>query len=196
MVDKLPSSDHLPLGVTLSMKIVDKAGVTSAHVNNDDEACQTTDWSNATANCKQSYATESNRFLGGVCIPDALLCKHMNCTNPDHIAAIDDFYQSINRSLIASSADTIRSRHYTCRKRQKAVPGWNDTVKHAHGVARNSYIIWRNSGRPRHGPVSDDMRRSTLLIKYTLKQCQRNEDQARADAMAESMRNHDMKYFW
>ena len=196
MVDKLPSSDHLPLGVTLSMKIVDKAGVTSAHVNNDDEACQTTEWYNATANCKQSYATESNRFLGGVCIPDALLCKHMNCTNPDHIAAIDDFYQSINRSLIASSADTIRSRHYTCRKRQKAVPGWNDTVKHAHGVARNSYIIWRNSGRPRHGPVSDDMRRSTLLIKYTLKQCQRNEDQARADAMAESMRNHDMKYFW
>ena len=135
-------------------------------------------------------------LLGGVCIPDALLCKHMNCTNPDHIAAIDDFYQSINRSLIASSADTIRSRHYTCRKRHKAVPGWNDTVKHAHGVARNSYIIWRNSGRPRHGPVSDDMRRSRLLFKYTLKQCQRSEDQARAAAMAESMRNHDMKYFW
>ena len=95
----------------------------------------------ATANCKHAYAAESNRLLGGVCIPDALLCKHVNCTNPDHIAAIDYFYQSINRSLIASSADTIRSRHYTCRKRHKAVPGWNDTVKHAHGVARNSYII-------------------------------------------------------
>ena len=54
VVDKLPSSDHLPLGVTLSMKIVDKARVTSAHVNNDNEACQTTDWSNATANCKQA----------------------------------------------------------------------------------------------------------------------------------------------
>ena len=157
VVDKLPSSDHLPLGVTFSMKIVDKARVTSAHVNNDNEACQTTDWSNATANCKQAYATESNRLLGGVCIPDALLYKHVNCTNPDHIAAIDYFYQSINRSLIASSADTIRSRHYTCRERHKAVPGG---MKHAHGVARNSYIIWRNSGRHRHGPVSDDMRRS------------------------------------
>ena len=87
-------------------------------------------------NCLASvlYAAESNRLLGGVCIPDALLCKHMNCTNRDLIAAIDDFYQSINLSLIASSADTIRSRHYTCRKRHKAVPGWNDTVKHAHGV--------------------------------------------------------------
>ena len=53
VVDNLPSSDHLPLGVTFSMKIVDKARVTSAHVNNDNEACQTTDWSNATANCKQ-----------------------------------------------------------------------------------------------------------------------------------------------
>ena len=120
----------------------------------------------------------------------------MNCTNPDHIAAIDDFYHSINRSLIASCADTIRSRHYACRKRHTAVPGWNDTVKHAHGVARNSYIIWRNSGRPRHGPVSDDMRRSRLLFKYILKQCQRNEEQSKADAMAKSMRNHDMKSFW
>ena len=144
VVDKLPSSDHLPLGVTFSMKVVDKARVTSAHVNNDNEACQTTDWSNATSNCKHAYAAESNRLLRGVCIPDALLCTHMNCTNCDHIAAIDDFYQSINLSLIASSANTIRYHHYTSRKRHKAVPGWNDTVKHAHGVARNSYIIWRN----------------------------------------------------
>ena len=44
VVDKLPSSDHLPIGVTFSMKVVDKARVTSAHVNNDNEACQTTDW--------------------------------------------------------------------------------------------------------------------------------------------------------
>ena len=151
---------------------------------------------NATVNCKHAYTAESRRILGDVCIPDALLCKHVNCSNPDLVAAIDDLYHSINRSLIASSAHTIRSRHYACRKRHKAVPGWNDTVKHAHGVARNSYIIWRNSGRPRHGPVSDDMRRSRLLFKYILKQCQRNEDQARADAMAESMRNHDMKSFW
>ena len=40
------------------------------------------------------------------------------------------------------------------------------------------------------------MRRSRLQFKYILKQCQRNEDQVRADVMAESMRNHDMKSFW
>ena len=51
VVDKLPSSDHLPLVVTFSMKVVDSACVTSAHVNRGNEACQTTDWSNATANC-------------------------------------------------------------------------------------------------------------------------------------------------
>ena len=178
------------------MKVVDSARVTTAHVSRGNEACQTTDWSNATANCKYAYAAESYRILGNVCIPDALLCKHVNCSNPDHIAAIDNFYHSINRSLIASSADTIRSRHYACRKCHTAVPGWNDTVKHAHGVARNSYIIWRNSGRPRDDSVSDDMRRSRLLFKYILKQCQRNEEQSKADAMAKSMRNYDMKSFW
>ena len=67
-----------PIGVTFSMKRVDKTHVTSARVNNDNDACQTTDWSNATANCKHAYAAESNRILGDVCIPDALLCKHVN----------------------------------------------------------------------------------------------------------------------
>ena len=120
--------------------VVDKARVTSAHANKGNEASQTTDWSNATANCKYAYAAESH-YTRGVCIPDALLCKHVNCSTPDQIAAIDDLYHSINRSLIACSADTIRSRQYACRKRHKDVPGWNDIVKHAHGVARNSYII-------------------------------------------------------
>ena len=119
VVDKLPSSDHLPLVLTFSMKVVDSAHVTSAHVNKGNEACQTTDWYNATANYKHAYAAESRMILGDVCIPDALLCKHVNCSNPDHVAAIDDFYHSINRSLIASSADTIRSRHYARRKRHK-----------------------------------------------------------------------------
>ena len=67
VVDKLPSSDHLPLVVTFSMKVVDKARVTSAHANKGNEACQTTDWSNATANCKPAYAAESHRILGDVC---------------------------------------------------------------------------------------------------------------------------------
>ena len=47
VVDKLPSSDHLPLVVTFSMKVVDKARVTNAHVNKGNEACQTTDLSKA-----------------------------------------------------------------------------------------------------------------------------------------------------
>ena len=76
------------------------------------------------------------------------------------------------------------------------MPGWNDNVKNAHEVARNSFIIWRNSGRPRHGPVIDDMRRSRLLFKYILKQCQRNEDQSKADATTQSMRTRYMKSFW
>ena len=76
------------------------------------------------------------------------------------------------------------------------MPGWNYIVKHAHAVARNSYIIWRNSGRHRHGLVSDDMGQSRLLFQSILKQCQRNEEQSKADAMAKSMRNHDMKSFW
>ena len=67
-----------------------KVYVTSALINDDNEPIQTTHWSKATANSKHAYAAENNKVLGDVYILDLLLCKHVNCTNPDHVEAIDE----------------------------------------------------------------------------------------------------------
>ena len=77
------------------------------------------------------------------------------------------------------------------------VPGWNDYVKQAHTEVRYYYILWRDIGKPKHGPVSELMRKSRLHFKHLLKQCQQREDMARADDMTISMQAKDsVSFVW
>ena len=74
------------------------------------------------------------------------------------------------------------------------VPGWNDYVKEAYTEARYYYILWRDMGKPKHGPVCEIMRKTRLHFEYLLKQCQQREYMA--DTMAKSMQAKDAVSFW
>ncbi len=50
------------------------------------------------------------------------------------------------------------------------VLGWNDYCKEAHSQARDSYLAWRDIGRPRHGIVFDQMKKSRAYFKYLLRE--------------------------
>ena len=51
-------------------------------------------------------------------------------------------------------------------------------------------------GKPKHGPVCELMRKTSLHFKHLLKQCQQREDMARADATAKSMKAKDAVSFF
>jgi len=76
------------------------------------------------------------------------------------------------------------------------VPGWNDFIKEAHQKARHDYIFWRSHGKPRQGAAYELMRRSRGAFKLLLRQCQANEDMARANALAKSLGEKDTLSFW
>ena len=76
------------------------------------------------------------------------------------------------------------------------VPGWNDSVTDLHAEARDAYVLWRNFGKPRFGPLCQLMRRTRLSFKYAIRQVKRNEDRVRADAMAKDLESKNNKSFW
>ena len=75
------------------------------------------------------------------------------------------------------------------------VPGWNDSVTDLHSEACDAYVQWRDFGKPRFGPLCQLMRRTRIIFKYAVRQVKRNEDRARADAMAKDLESND-KSFW
>ena len=75
------------------------------------------------------------------------------------------------------------------------LPGSNTYVKGLHTEARNSYIIWRAAGKPRDH-LTRDMNITRLRFKRALRHCKLIEESARADAMANSLQQHDSFSLW
>ena len=69
------------------------------------------------------------------------------------------------------------------------VPGWNDFVQDKHTAARNAYLEWLHSGKPRCGHLFQHMQRTRANFKLALRYCKQQELQLRADAHANSLRD-------
>ena len=59
---------------------------------------------------------------------------------------------------------------------------FNEYVRDLHHIARSSYLVWKQSCKPRGDVTEGDMRTSRLRFKYALRQCQSNDEIMRADA--------------
>ena len=62
-------------------------------------------------------------------------------------------------------------------------------------IYRSSYLVWRQSGKPRGDVTECDMRISRLRFKYALRQCQNNDEIMRADALARSYTVRTLSHF-
>ena len=154
VLDKLPSSDHLPLSVIIDVQVQSVPSVSTicpsprAKVIYNWTKADTTDVNNF---CMQTY----NNFTK-ICIPPAIKCANINCKSLEHRHEIDLFYSQICEALHCSSLDSIpSSKSSDCRS--YIVPGFNDYVKDLHSVARSDYVVWRDAGKPRSGTPCSNM---------------------------------------
>ena len=106
-----------------------------------------------------------------------------------------DYFRSICNALRKASTKCIPTTKYKCSS-DFIVPGFNEYVRDLHDIARSSYLVWKQSGKPRGDVTEGDMRTSRLRFKYALRQCQSNDEIMRADALARSLYCKDSVSFW
>ena len=192
ILDKLPSSDHLPIEAEFETVLQHSPAPATP---SDQPKEPVFNWSKASKADISAYSEETMRALSEINLPEVIMCNDMQCKLAEHKSQLDTLYLDICSALRRSSEAHIASSNVKdCR--DFVVPGFNGIVKDLHSEARNAYIIWRSQGRPRQGPLCELMRRTRLNFKYALRQCQRTEDTARADAMANSLANNDSASFW
>ena len=71
-----------------------------------------------------------------------------------------------------------------------------DYAADLHQAARECFLLWRDSGKPRHGYIFDLMTRSRARFKYELKGIKRKEDNLRRDALANKLLHFTPDKFW
>ena len=75
------------------------------------------------------------------------------------------------------------------------IRGWNDHVAEFQQNARDCYLAWRDNSKPRHGPEYGDMKLPRARFKLALRECRRDEELVKADAMANKLKHYDCDGF-
>ena len=88
-----------------------------------------------------------------------------------HHNAIDYLYCDIVTSLKSAARDSVDTANKNARGKPTNIPGWNDYVTGLHSQARVKFNLWCDMGKPRGGPILDDMRAARKKFKYALRSC-------------------------
>ena len=82
------------------------------------------------------------------------------------------------------------------RNNTHSIPGWNEHVDELHNIARQSFVEWIVHGKPKHGTVFDDMKRSRARFKYELRCLKRHKNQQICDNLANQLQGGRPERFW
>ena len=186
VLNDIACSDHLPLCIDINCDI------NPLYDNNFSDKPSTSKWHIATDIDKQNYHKCTGEILNTIVLPtEALLCKDTNCES--HYLDIEHFYDSI-----VSSIQIATSKCIPCSingSKFKVIPGWNDYVKESYAISRDALKWWISNNRPRDGLIYHNMRTSRAQFKYALRIAKRNEETARADALARDLYDKDLDEF-
>ena len=121
-------------------------------------------------NDRYHYNTE-NYFRTFSLDMDLLLCKDASCKSSDHKRKIDNLYGNFVNGLAQSSKYFVQIHKHS--ENQK--PGWNDICKEAYSQKREAFLMWKDSGKPKSGPVFAIYNKVRANFTYFLHYCKLQE---------------------
>lgn len=189
------TSDHKPVRATFEslygLVAVQQAGPDRKNI----EGAQVYDWNRADNYCIQAFVSTLSDCLSYVDIPAHVFnaCSHRS-NDTNIVNEIDSYYNTIVKCIKFACHKCIPSRVKT--HADYTVPGWNDYVKEKHLAARDAFLNWAMTGKPRQGVEFTLMNKTRAAFKLALRYCRQNEEQLRADSCANAMSDKDYKAFW
>ena len=66
-------------------------------------------------------------------------------------------------------------------------------VRDSHQAARESFLIWRSAGSPRHGPLYDLMKIKRAQFKHNKRLCEKNAEALKAERLASKLSSTDFE---
>ena len=190
VLDNVIVSDHKPLSFSVNCNILVKNGNSSQNT-----VCyeQVPHWSSCNDDIRYNYEIFLDNLLKQVGIPTDVF--NSASTEVYSKNSLDRFCGNII-NCIKLAVSTAIPQHKCHYDQQFNAPGWNTYVKEKHDFARDAYLSWIHSGKPKFGIVFDNMKRTRAVFKLAVRYCKNNIEQMKADACADSLSDKDSRKFW
>ena len=162
------SSDHHPVSATVSLENLSTQTDSDSHGNYKQLSVR---WENLKHEEILQYKLNSEVALSKVDLDHSLiLCDDPHCSEMSHLNSIDRMYGATMEALMEASAEL------SCKPKNgyQQVPGWNSFCKELHSQARDSYLLWRDHGKQRHGFLFNNMKRTKAQFKRALRHCKKD----------------------
>jgi len=192
------SSDHFPLFVTLNIKNINISNEYTTTCNSctserDNVHTGRINWPKMSAGDFKTYTDVTENLLGSIHLSHKLLlCDDVNCKDSSHVNDIDLMYLTIIDALQTAGNDLVQQK----RVYFKEIPGWNEACAELHSTAREAFLVWRDNGKPRAGPIHQLMKSSRLKFKLALRECKLDEGISNANTLAQKLLSKDQRDFW
>ena len=121
-----------------------------------------------------------------------LYCEDWHCK--EHSSVLQKFHDDIVDSCVRSAEKTIPK--ISAKIKAHSIPGWNDHVRPLHETALFWHRIWKESGFPHVGYVADICRQTRARYHHAVHQVKHRSDNLRAEKLANSLVNKNIKCFW
>ena len=76
------------------------------------------------------------------------------------------------------------------------IAGWNDVIEEKHEAARQAFLEWCYSGKPRNGYSFQLMKLTRARFKLALRYCKSHEDVFESNALAKEYLSNNTNNFW
>ena len=115
---------------------------------------------------------------------DGVICNDVTCSDPNHLADLDNFYAFLTDAVDSSVKNNIpMSNHANKPRRGSVVPGWSEYVKPYREKAQFWHSIWVSLRRPRVGEVYNVMKHTRNLFHYAVRKVKKNREKIEQDNM-------------
>ena len=126
----------------------------------------------------------------------ALNCKNIDCTDPSHVVEVNTLYENVISAIVSADTEAFAKERDVRRGKAYNRPGWSDYVDELHKSARECFLLWRDTGKPRQGQVFNMMQQSRARFKYAIRAVKQRGNAVRRESLAEKMTNNSKCAFW
>ena len=179
-------SDHFPVMLTLNTNIE-----LLSFSKKEYKPCVA--WHKCTDANISSYKQEiDNKLIQINPQHEGLKCRNYNCN------IHNDYIQKLHNDIIKICCKISENclPHTSLNQGRKVVPGWNEHVKEHAENSRIWHDIWVQSGRPRHGDITNMKRKTRLKYHYAIRSVTKENIRIRNCKMGEAISNNNDRVLW
>ena len=138
-------------------------------------------WEKANSEAKENFKSTLSDKLDIIAIPNCIGCQDVQCRSEYHYENIEEYTMNIFEAMEAAGKECLPRTGSNNSDKTKRIAGWTEHVKPYSEESKFWFQVWVSEGKPRFGPIFDNMKLSKKQFKYAVRRLKRVNDRIQND---------------